>query len=379
MPPLLPCVDALRLVDHHCHGVVRHDLDRTAFESMLTEAETVSPLGVTLFDSNIGLAVRRWCAPVLDLPAHASPEDYLARRTDLGADEVNRRFLSAAGVATLYVDTGFAPGDILSNAEMGAAAGAEVHEIVRLEQVAEEVAVAGPGADGFADAVRARLQERSAGAVGLKSIAAYRSGLDLPAERPDDGEVTAAAGRWLAGIDAGLPVRLTDPVLHAFLVWCGVDRGLPIQFHVGYGDADVDLHRCDPLLLTGLLRAVEPTGTPIMLLHNYPFHRQAAYLAQVFTHVFVDVGLATHNVGHRASALIAETMELAPFGKFLYSSDAFGLPELHHLGSLLFRRGLSEVLRSGLEDGAWTEDDAARIASLVGEENARRVYGPAAR
>ncbi|HZE31221.1 MAG TPA: amidohydrolase, partial [Actinoallomurus sp.] len=119
----------------------------------------------------------------------------------------------------------------------------------------------------------------------------------------------------------------------------------------------------------------EPTGTPIMLLHNYPFHRHAGYLAQVFPHVFVDVGLATHNVGHRAPALIAETLELAPYGKFLFSSDAFGLPELYHLGSLLFRQGLSDHLRTGLDDGVWTEEDAGRIARLAGGENARRVYG----
>jgi predicted TIM-barrel fold metal-dependent hydrolase len=87
------------------------------------------------------------------------------------------------------------------------------------------------------------------------------------------------------------------------------------------------------------------------------------------------VGLATHNVGHRAPALIAETLELAPYGKFLFSSDAFGLPELYHLGSLLFRQGLSDHLRAGLDDGVWTEEDAARIARLAGGENARRVYG----
>jgi predicted TIM-barrel fold metal-dependent hydrolase len=371
---LLPCVEALRLVDHHCHGVVRRDLDRTTFESMLTEADAVSPLGVTLFDSQIGLAVRRWCAPVLDLPAHAPAEDYLARRRHLGADEVNHRLLRATGTGVLCVDTGFAPDDILTPAAMGALAGASAHEIVRLEQVAEEVAAAGPEAAGFADAVRTRLHERCASAVGVKSIAAYRAGLDLPGERPDDAEVTAAAGRLLAGIEAGAPVRLADPVLHAFLVWCGVDLGLPVQFHVGYGDADVDLRRADPLLLTDLLRAVAPAGTPIMLLHNYPFHRNAAFLAQVFPHVFVDVGLATHNVGHRAGAVIAELMELVPFGKFLYSSDAFALPELYHLGALLFRQGLSGYLRSGIEDGAWTGRDAARIARLVGEDNARRVY-----
>jgi uncharacterized protein len=375
VPPLLPHVDDLRLVDHHCHGVVDRDLSRKEFESMLTEAEAPGPLGGTLFDSAIGLAVRRWCAPVLDLPPHAPPEDYLARRTDLGAEEVNRRFLHAAGADALCIDTGYTPSSILTPPEMSTVSGAATYEVVRLEQVAEEVAASGTNAAGFAEAFRARLRERTDRAVGVKSIAAYRVGLALPGERPPDSEVTAAAGRWLAGVEAGTAPRIADVTLQAFLVWCGVDRGLPIQFHVGYGDADVDLHRCDPLLLTDLIRAAQPSGTPIMLLHNYPFHRHAGYLAQVFPHVFADVGLATHNAGHRAPALIAEMLELAPFGKFLFSSDAFGLPELYHLGSLLFRRGLSDYLRSGLDDGAWTEDDAVHIARLAGGENARRVYG----
>ena len=76
-----------------------------------------------------------------------------------------------------------------------------------------------------------------------------------------------------------------------------MDLRLPVQFHVGYGDSDVDLDRCNPLLLTPLLRAIQPTGVPVMLLHNYPYQREAGYLAQVFPHVYVDAGLATHNVG----------------------------------------------------------------------------------
>ena len=126
-----------------------------------------------------------------------------------------------------------------------------------------------------------------------------------------------------------------------------MDLRLPVQFHVGYGDSDVDLHRCNPLLLTPLLRAIQPTGVPVMLLHNYPYHREAGYLAQVFPHVYVDAGLATHNLGARAPALLAEALELAPYGKFLYSSDAFGLPELYYLGAALFRSALSAFLRDG--------------------------------
>lgn len=371
MPGLL---DELPLVDHHCHGVVRRELDRTAFEELMTESAVVHPLGGSLFDSQLGFAVRRWCAPVLGLPEHAAPDDYLARRSELGPDEVNRRLLTATGTATYLVDTGFEPEPITGPAELAALTGATAYEVVRLERLAEEAVLSGSTAAGFADDVRRLLWERTRDAVALKSVAAYRVGLELAPDRPDDATVAQAAGRWLADVEAGGDVRCADAALIRFLIWEGVDRQLPIQFHVGVGDSDVDLHRCDPLLLTPLLRATESAGVPIMLLHNYPFHRRAGYLAQVFPHVFLDLGLATHNLGRGAGRVIAETLELAPFGKFLYSTDAFGLPELYHLGALLFRRGLDAFLTGGVEAGDWSAADAARVARLIGAENARRAY-----
>jgi predicted TIM-barrel fold metal-dependent hydrolase len=320
---------------------------------------------------------------VLDLEPHADADAYLERRAELGHAEVTGRFLRAAGLSALCVDTGFEPEPLLSPRQLGEAAGASSYEIVRLEQAAEQAALTTTAA-GFADAVRESLSQRARSAVGFKSIAAYRHGLALAGQRPSDAEVRIATGRWLSreeeagkasqNGDARSPLRLDDETLHRFLIWCAVDLGLPIQFHVGYGDADVNLERCDPLLLTDLLRAIEPTGVPVLLLHNYPFHRQAGYLAQVFANVFLDVGLATHNLGRASRTLIAEALELAPFGKFLYSSDAFGLPELYHLGALLFRRGLAAFLDSGIEEDAWTAADAARVARLIGSQNARRVY-----
>ncbi|MFI7123477.1 amidohydrolase family protein [Amycolatopsis sp. NPDC049868] len=372
--PILPFVARTRLVDHHCHGVVTGDLGRIEFEQMLTEADTVSSLGTTLFDSLIGLAVRARCAPVLDLPPHVPAEVYLARRAELGATEVNARFLRATGTAEFLLDGGFLPDTLTTTEQFAALSGARARDIVRLEQVAETV-IGSTTAAGFIEAFTGELAKRATTAVGFKSIAAYRVGLELAGERPTDTEVTEAAGRWLARIEAGEPVRLADEVLHRFLIWTGIDLALPIQFHVGFGDSDVDLHRCDPLLLTGLLRATRSHGVPIMLLHNYPFHRNAAYLAQVFEHVFVDVGLATHNAGHRAPAIIAETMEIVPFGKLLFSTDAFGLAELYHLGTVLFRQGLSDFLSAGLTADVLSEVDAHRIAALVGHRNAERVYG----
>ncbi|MDT7804611.1 MAG: uncharacterized protein QOI78_8044 [Actinomycetota bacterium] len=369
MTELLPFVADLPLVDHHCHGVVTEDVARADFEAMLTEADTTSPLGTSLFDSLIGLAVRERCAPVLDLPKHAPADAYLARRAELGAAEVARRFLRGTGTTDFLLDGGFLPDALTDTPAFGELAAARVHDVVRLEQVAEDV-IPGTTAEGFAAAFADELGKRAATAVGFKSIAAYRVGLDLNPERPTAGEVAAAAGRWLRTGN----VRLADEVLHRHLVWTGLDLGLPVQFHVGYGDSDVNLHRCDPLLLTGLLRATRDRGVPILLLHNYPFHRNAAYLAQVFEHVFADVGLSTHNAGFRAPAILAELLELAPFGKVLFSTDAFGLAELYHLGTALFRQGLSDFVRAALAADRMSEVDAVRLCALVGHENAKRIY-----
>ena len=382
---MLPFVAAQPLVDHHCHGLLRSSGD---LAGLLNEADGAATAAGTPFDSLAGLALRRWCPPLLGLPPHASPESYLDRRAALGWDEVSRRFLGASGLAALCVDTGYTPADLLSPGETAGRAGAAAFEVVRLEQAAESLARSGVPAADFPDAYRRALSERvttpSFGipVVGFKSIAAYRVGLELAGRRPGDGEVAAAASRWLGGAAgaaggtdaAGGTPRLADEVLHRFFIWCGADLGLPIQFHVGYGDRDIDLHRCNPLLLTGLLRALEPTGVPVMLLHNYPYHREAGYLAQVFPLVYADLGLATHNVGARATALLGEALELVPLRKFLFSSDAFGLPELYYLGTLLFRRALSAFLTDRLDANDMSYADAERITRLIGAENARRAY-----
>jgi hypothetical protein len=389
VPPLLPFVATHQLTDHHCHGVLRSG---GVLDELLNEADGAAARDGLAFDTLAGLAFRRWCPPLLGLPAHSSVSDYRAQREALDTAELNRRFLQASGLAALFVDTGYTSRALLSPAETAAFAGAAAFEVVRLEQVAEALGADGVGPAEFPDAYRAALAERvtSPGfgvpVAGVKSIAAYRVGLALDARRPRDAEVAAAAGRWLgggAGANSrtggngqvrGTPPRLADETLHRFFIWCGAELGLPIQFHVGYGDRDIDLHRCNPVLLTELLRALEPTGAPILLLHNYPYHREAGYLAQVFPNVYADLGLATHNVGARAPQVLAEALELVPLRKFLFSSDAFGLPELYYLGTLLFRRALSRFLQARLDADDISYADAERITRLIGSENAARAY-----
>ena len=64
-----------------------------------------------------------------------------------------------------------------------------------------------------------------------------------------------------------------------------------------------------------------------MLLHCYPYEREAGYLAQAFNNVYLDGGLSINHLGARSPAFIARLLELAPFRKIVYSSDGFGPAE----------------------------------------------------
>lgn len=362
----------VELVDHHVHGVFNEPVDRAGFEESINEGSTDPIPGfMTQFDSPLGLSLRRWCAPLLGLDAFADADTYWKRRAELTPGELADVFLPPARVARWVVDTGF-KGDLISTPQrLTELSGAPSSEILRLERLAEDLLEAGTAAEAFPDAFRAALTQAAANPeiVGTKTIAAYRTGFDIDWSRPSDTQVIEHA-RALA---ARPSTRVDSPVLIAFGVHEAAERQLPIQVHVGFGDRDLDLQRTDPLLLLPLLRNMIPV--PVLLLHCYPFHRQAGYLAQAFDHVNFDVGLGINYLGVRSTALVAEAMETAPFAKQLYSSDAFGPPELHLLGSVLWRRAMGLELGGWIQRGDCTVEDAIRIVDMIGVHNARRVYG----
>lgn len=353
------------LIDQHVHGCWLNTADRHRFENALNEANT-EPLTASGFDSQLGFAVRAHCGPALGLPKHVEAQDYWEHRRQLGEAGVARLFLSAAGVSDWLVDTGIGGDGVAGPAEMAGLAGNRASEIVRLEEVAEQAARA-PG--DYASAFGEILRRRAATAVGTKSILAYRGGFEGDLSEPSVSEVTEAAARWRE--HGG--TRLRDRVLLRFGLHQALRLRRPLQFHVGFGDRDCDLHKANPLLLLDFLR--DSADVPIVLLHCYPYEREAGYLAQAFNNVYVDGGLSVNHLGARSPAFLARLLEMAPFSKILYSSDGFGPAELHFLGAALWRRGIHRVLRGFVDDGDWSEADAIRVVDLIARENAARIYG----
>ncbi|MEU5426008.1 amidohydrolase family protein [Streptomyces olivoreticuli] len=372
-----PVTAPVALVDQHCHGVARSPLTTEQFAAYLTESDAPAAPGTTFFDTQLGFALRRWCPPLLGLPAHCPPADYLARRAELGTAETLRLLLGPTGITDFLVDTGLSDG-LTTPEETAAAAGGRAHEIARLETLAERTADTTGGCRDFLRELPGAVREAARTAVGFKSVVAYRHGLDFDPARPAPEEVRRAADGWLATRKPG--DRLRDPVLLRHLLWTAADTALPLQLHTGFGDPDLRLHRSDPLLLTDFVRAVAPTGCPLVLLHTYPYHRGAAYLAHAFPHVHTDIGLTLTHVGARAGAVLAETLELAPFGKLMFSTDAYGLPELYVTATRLFTHALARLLDGWVREGAWTAGDARRVTEMISAGTARRLYrlGPAA-
>ncbi|MDP9341103.1 MAG: amidohydrolase family protein [Actinomycetota bacterium] len=370
-------IEDVGLIDHHCHGLARGDLDRPAFESRITESFDPAPKGASHFDQPLGLAIRRWCAPLLDLEPFAEADEYVARRRELGAEEVARRFLEEAGLAELLIDTGYRSDELYDLAGMAKLAAIPAREVVRLEAVAEAVARSGVEAARYPEAFSGALAEASSDAVGFKTIVAYRGGFAFDPARPSRDEVVRAAGAFLEAGATG-SARIADPVLLRHGIWAGADlareRGMPIQFHVGWGDPDLVLHLTNPTLLTGLIRELSAPGVDVALLHCYPFHREAAYLSVMYPNVYFDVGSALHYHGPSAPRLLAEAMEVAPFTKLLFSTDAFAVAEQYYLGSMLFRRALGGILDGWIAAGECDANEADRIAELIGRGNAMRIY-----
>jgi uncharacterized protein len=376
-------------VDHHCHS-----LDAgwrgvgggpwPAWRRCFTEATRPASLAR---DVPGLLGYRHFLAALAGLlgvgPAERE-EDLegllVARRDGLAGadpDAYLRRLLDDAGVAALLVDTGFGA-DALDLAELERAAGRPAHAIVRLETVAEDVLAGGGPASRslarFVDAVEARLAGAlDRGAVAVKSIAAYRGGLLLPDSTPLERR------KAFGGLDrAAQAARFDDPVLEPFLVRRAAElaaaRQVPLQFHTGFGDADLDLPLADPSLLRPLLRDPRTEDCPVVLLHCYPYVGQAAYLAGTYPQVYVDLSLALPLAEPLAAGLVREALGLCPAGKLLAASDGHSFPEMHWWGATVWRRALERVLGEEVAAGGLDAPAARALAGRVLARNATRLY-----
>jgi hypothetical protein len=356
--PLREVLSGVPLVDHHAHGILL-GAPETLDEFRGLFSESADPRQWPHVAS--GLTYRRAIRVLAaELGCEPTEEALFALRAERDADAYAATLMRATGTDWLLLDDGYPPaGEGHGWARMGELAGCRSLPVLRIERVAEEALDL--DLVSFREHVRGAVAgARVAGFAALKTIAAYRTGLDVAA--PDlEGAAAALAER---------PRRLDARPLLELALWDALEANatdpLPVQVHVGFGDSDLFLPRANPGYLKPLLERFRET--PFVLLHCYPFVREAAWLAHVYANVFFDLSLTIPHVARPAEA-VREALELAPVSKLLYASDAARTPELYLLAARWWREALAEVLAEALPAG---EAEAAGRAVL--RENGLALY-----
>jgi predicted TIM-barrel fold metal-dependent hydrolase len=135
------------------------------------------------------------------------------------------------------------------------------------------------------------------------------------------------------------------------------------------------LRAANPLHLRPLLQDPALRGAPIVLLHTWPFSREAGYLAGIHSHVYADLSLTIPFTAHGGAAAILAALEQAPTSKLLLATDAFSIPELFYLGAHYARESLGSALDQ-LQAGSWlTPSQAEPAARQLLHDNGARLYG----
>jgi len=367
------------VVDNHCHGVSRDQTFQDLASWRLAFTESTDP-GMARNHVASTAFYRRLIRTLADsLGCEPEEEAVFATRTGRDAQELTGALLRAANVDTLLLDTGFPPPEeVFPVPETGELGGCRTEPMLRLEILMEKLLTEHDSLADVGDAFASALEDvRDQGYVAFKSIAAYRTGLDIrewPREEAEESfhEFRRAAE---AGHTRLVHKPLLDTLLHVAFAQAA-QQEVPVQFHVGYGDADTDLLLGNPLYLRPVLQRPDYRGMPVVLLHEcYPYTRQGGYLAAVYENAYLDLSYGIPLLGHgEMLSFTRQALGVAPGSKLMYSSDGIGVPELHWISAIDGRRVLGKALAELVAYGELDLLEAEALGEGVLRGNAMRLY-----
>ncbi|KAL8135909.1 hypothetical protein AgCh_010505 [Apium graveolens] len=373
---LREAVEKVELVDAHAHNIVA--LNSTVpFLNCFSEAT-----GDALSFAPHTLSFKRCLKDISELyGSESSLHGVQYYRNTTGLERISAKCFHAARISTLLIDDGL-EADQKLDIEWHCKYVPYTGRILRIERLAEQILDDG-SADGiiwtldtFTRIFLGKLNSLADKVFGLKSIAAYRSGLKI------NTDVTRKeAEEGLADVlHAGTPVRITNKHLIDFIFLRSLEVALsfdlPMQIHTGFGDKDLDLRLCNPLHLRSVLEDKRYSKSRIVLLHaSYPFSKEASYLASVYSQVYLDFGLAVPKLSvHGMITSVKELLELAPIKKVMFSTDGCLFPETFYLGAKQAREVVFSVLRDACADGDLSIAEALEAVKDIFADNAKQFY-----
>jgi len=368
------------IIDQHAHSLVT---DFMQFEAVdlrrcFTESRTMEMLQNHVPSSLSYMDMIRQLGHLLDVSGETQIIEL--RQTMKEYHYVNSLF-DDVSLGAFIIDEGYSSGNALSLQKLAQLTGRPVFCCLRIENLIEQALRM---ASTFAD-----LEEKfysllnspsEVPVVSFKTILAYRGGLSLLetsrelAAEDFAGLKEMAARKTLSNSS----IRIEKCNLHHYFVLRAFEvaakRGLPVQIHTGLGDSDEDLSMCNPLLLRSLFENKNYAGAKFVLLHCYPYVKEAAYLAALYPNVYMDLSLACFLVSANIESILLDAISLAPISKILTGTDGHTAPETHWYGALSIKRGLSAVLGKLVEQDILEGRQAMKVAGDILHGNARQLY-----
>lgn len=368
--------DHIPIIDHHAHPFLSRKAtdDPARFQRWFTESTDAAIQQEHAPQLLVFRTAVRWLAEFLG--CEATVPSILAARAQTDEREYTARLFSDVNIGMVLCDYGYGSADAYDHAAMQAVLPCPVHPVLRLERLAEELIVAEASFENLVEAFNTTVAEaRDRGVVSLKSIVAYRTGLQI--EAPDRAAAAAdfAALKEIAAQHGRVRLErkaLCDYLLH-FALAEAARQELPFQFHTGFGDSDADLRYANPLHLRSVIEAYP--NTPLVLLHaGWPFFRELTHLATIYPNVWIDLSLAVPFATVDIPAMIRAILGMAPFSKVLFATDAFTMPEIYWIAARWGRWGLTQALQEIVAQGFLTADEALQAGQRILCDNARQLY-----
>lgn len=369
---------SLPFIDDHSHPyLVDGGGDRyTSLDTFLGVVGSLEPDALAHRDA---MLYQRWATRRLAgfLGCEPTPAAVAAARRQTGDERAYReRLFADQRIEGLVVDTGY-PYPLIDVGRFLRETPVPVARLFRIEvlikHLLEEELAWGEFRDRYDAHIRAAIRDK--GFAGIKSIIAYRTGLDVEMANLTEsmGENGfEAARRNPEAMMASKPLR--DHLLGRAAALAG-ELNVPFQIHTGFGDAEIVLTRCNPANLNRFLGHPAHAATRFVLVHTYPFMAEAAFLAAALPNVWCDLSLGIPFAPAAADRILATALELAPTNRLLAGSDAFSGPEQTWLAAKLSKQALARVLWSFKERGFITEPEGEEIAAAIMAGNAREMYG----
>lgn len=369
-------VEMAELIDGHAHNLVAIDSSQP-FISCFSEAN-----GEALSFVPHTLSFKRGIRDIAELyKTETSLQAIEEHRRSSGLQKISSTCFKAAKIAAILIDDGI-EFDKKQETQWHRSLAPVVGRILRIERLAEQILDEGRADgdswtfDAFMEAFTGTLNSVADQIVGLKSIAAYRSGLEI------DTTVTRkqAEEALIEVLHSSSPIRITNKNFIDYLFMqsleVAVQYDMPLQIHTGFGDKDLDLRLANPLHLRSLLEDERFSKCKIVLLHaSYPFSKEASYLASVYPQVYLDFGLAIPKLSVQGMiSSVKELLELAPTKKVLFSTDGYAFPETFYLGAKRSREVVFSVLQDACNDGDLSIPEAIEAVKDIFSENAMKLY-----